>query len=112
MKSILVVVSFPMLLELLAGQSGTAASAAEVEFQRGVLALERLDPDVALPHLQKAVKLAPRMTKAHFSLALAAAARMGPEASPDRNMSSLAIQEFKKVLELEPSHPEASIILA
>jgi len=75
-------------------------------------AQEKGDYRSALQHAQKAVDLAPSMTKAHFALALTAWALSGPESNPSREMGSIVIREYKKVLELDPSHAEASMNLA
>jgi Flp pilus assembly protein TadD len=76
---------------------------AEGEFSAGVLAHERGDVDAALQHLQRAVVLDPKMTKAHFAIGTIADLWCGA----DGDRCGLAIEEYKKALELDPSNREA-----
>ena len=64
---------------------------------------EKGDIDAALQHLQRAVAINPKMTKAHFAIGTIADLWCGM----DGDRCGLAIQEYKKTLELEPSNEEA-----
>jgi tetratricopeptide (TPR) repeat protein len=72
------------------------------------------DYPAALKHAQKAIALKPDMVSAHFAAAVIADGMCIPNAQPGPNMRecNLAIQEYKRVLEIDASHQEASKDLA
>lgn len=77
-------------------------------------ARDKGDYRAALQHAQKAVVLAPKMIKAHFALGRTADEMCFSRAEPGANdqICGLAIQEYKKTLELDASHGEAMKNLA
>jgi tetratricopeptide (TPR) repeat protein len=91
-----------------------ATATADAELAAGMAAQEKGDHPAALRHAQKAVALAPKMTKAHFALGKIADGMCIPNAQPgpDERLCGLAIHEYKSVLEVDPSYAEASTNLA
>jgi tetratricopeptide (TPR) repeat protein len=88
---------------------------AKAELNLGIVAYQRAAYVEAIQHLERAVSLDPRTTDGHFYLAMTYDEMFVPTAEPgDENghWSGLAIQEYKKVLELDPSHKDASKYLA
>jgi tetratricopeptide (TPR) repeat protein len=89
-------------------------SDAEAELTIAKAAHEKGDFRTALAHGQNAVALAPGMANAHFAVATFADDLCLPKAEPgpDDQTCGMAIQEYKKVLELDSSHAEALKSLA
>lgn len=88
---------------------------AKTELILGIAAYEKGAYNDAIQHLEYVVSLDPRATKGHLYLAMAYNEMFTPAAEPgDENghWSRLAIQEYKKVLELDPIHKDASKRLA
>lgn len=82
---------------------------ADAELSVAIAAREKGDLRTALEHAQKAVVLAPKMTKAHFTAGEIADDMCIPNAQPgpDDRICGIAIQEYTKALELDSSHGEA-----
>ena len=76
---------------------------ADEEFALGMSANSKGEADAALIHLQRAIVLDPGMTRAHF--ALGATFDLWCGTNSDR--CALAIQEYKKTLELDAFHKDA-----
>jgi tetratricopeptide (TPR) repeat protein len=82
-------------------------SDAAAELASGIAAYEKGATEEAIRHLERVVSLDPESTVGHFYLALAY--DLMCEASPncDPRWSGLATQQYKRVIELDPSHKEA-----
>jgi len=77
--------------------------AADAEFAAGMSADEKGDAKAALQHLQQAVLLDPKMIEAHFAIG-----RIADDWNEvDSELRDLAIREYKKVLEVDPSRADA-----
>jgi hypothetical protein len=79
---------------------------AGVELAIAQVVHEKGDLRTALQHAQKAVFLSPEMTKTHYILGKITDDMCIPNAEPvpdDERLCGLAIQEYKKVLELDTS---------
>jgi len=81
---------------------------AKAELDLGIAAYERgLDGD-AIQHLRRAVSLEPTSVSGHYYLALVHNLRCLPLSSfCDAESAKWAIEEYTKVLELDPTHAEA-----
>lgn len=88
---------------------------ARTELTLGIAAYEKGVYEEAIQHLEHVVSLNPRAVNGHFYLAMVYDEMFLPAVEPgDENghWSRLAIQEYKKVLQLEPTHENASKRLA
>lgn len=84
---------------------------AKAELNLGIAAYEKASYKEAIEHLEHVISLDPEAVTGHLYLAMAYDEMFVPTAEPgDENghWSGLAIQEYKKVLELDPSHKDAS----
>jgi Flp pilus assembly protein TadD len=89
---------------LITSAARSQALTADAEFAVGMSANEKGDVEAALQHLQRAVALDPKMIKAHF--AVGTIADLWCENNVERRCE-LAIEEYKKVLELDASREDA-----
>jgi tetratricopeptide (TPR) repeat protein len=81
---------------------------ADAEYAAGMSAKEKGDYSEALRHLQQAVALDPAMVKAHFAIGVVA----DIDCQNRSDQCQLAIDEYKKVLEFEPSREDALVDIA
>ncbi len=96
-------------LSLISPAANPQVLTADAELAVSRAAREKGDYNAALLHAQMAVSLSPQMTEAHFTLGSIADDMCIPNAQPgpDERLCGLAIQEYKKVLELDASHADA-----
>lgn len=88
---------------------------AKAELNLGIAAYEKASYKEAIQHLEHVISLDPEAMTGHLYLAMAYDEMFVPTAEPgDENghWSGLAIQEYKRVLELDPFHKDASKRLA
>src|SRR5258708_8988777 len=74
----------------------------------GTSAEKKGDYRVAFEHLQRAVALDPKMIKAHFALGMIAES----QCAVSEERCQLSVEEYNKVLELDPSREDATKNLA
>jgi Flp pilus assembly protein TadD len=94
---------FVLILGLTTVAARSQGPTSDNEFEAGMSANERGDIGAALQHLQRAIALDPKLTKAHF--AIGTIADLMCDISAER--CELAIEEYKKVLELDASREDA-----
>jgi len=89
---------------VLAGLAGCAKLQARDQLNKGVQAYKNAKYEDAIAHFQKAVALDPRLLNARLYLATAYAQQYIPGAdTPENNqMGQQAIDEYKRVLEMDP----------
>jgi tetratricopeptide (TPR) repeat protein len=100
--------SFALPVCLIAVSANSQVGTADAEFTAGTIAIENGDSDLALTHLQRAVVLDPTMIKAHFAIGTVADIWCGT--NTDR--CEIAIEGYKRALELDSSYKDASKHLA
>jgi len=83
---------------------------ADAELAAGMSAEGKGDYSGAIEHLQRAIALDPKMINAHFTLA--AIADLWCDQSEGDERCRLAVEEYKKVLELDPLREDAMRNLA
>jgi tetratricopeptide (TPR) repeat protein len=85
------------------------SSKGAVELALSSTAQEKGDYRTALKHAQKAVELSPGGANAHFAVAGIADDMCFPSANPgpDMRLCNLAIDEYKRTLQLDSTHREA-----
>jgi tetratricopeptide (TPR) repeat protein len=99
-----------LFVHLMTVPASSQITTAEAELAAGVSAEGKADYNGAIEHLQRAIALDPKMIKAHF--ALAAIADSWCDSSEGEERCKLAVDEYKRVLELDPSREDATRNLA
>lgn len=84
-------------------------SEATAELALSSAARQKGDQAAALKHAQRAIALNPEMVNAHFAAAEIASDMCVPNALPRPNVRecNLALEEYTRVVQLDPSHEEA-----
>jgi tetratricopeptide (TPR) repeat protein len=97
-----------LLFHLMTSAASPQVLTANAELAMGMSAEKNGDYGAALDHLQRAVALDPRMINAHFALGTVA----DSSCAISEERCQLALEEYKKVLELDPSREDAMKNLA
>lgn len=99
-----------VLLLLCSPASGQQPPSARDELNLGVQAYRQARYEAAIEHFKNATSLEPSLVVAHLYLATAFAQQYIPGAETAENvqMGEQAIQEYKRVLDLDPNSPSAS----
>jgi tetratricopeptide (TPR) repeat protein len=99
-----------VLLHLMSVAGSSQVTTANGELAEGMSAQGKSDYSAAIGHLRRAIALDPKMIKAHFTLA--AIADLWCDQSEGDERCKLAVEEYKKVLELDPLREDATRNLA
>ncbi len=101
--------AFMALVVLAVGLSGCNKLKARDQLNKGVAAFKNAQYDTAIEHFKQAKELDPGLMNARLYLATAYASQYIPGAPSEQNMrlGTQAVNEFKEVLEKEPSNLSA-----